>query len=144
MQVSELDPEELIRFTGTVVADVSGGGVKLFCEAPADKSVFWIYAGGIVQDGSTSDFSYNVLVDGNIVFRQGAAGFVSSGSSVAVGFNPPGILLSPQVAGGISRLEVIADNVDGDDMIAEALAFIWDAQVGRNLPQKFFWPGTLG
>lgn len=144
VQVSELDPEQMIRFQSTVVADVTGGFLQLTCSAPIDKSVLWVYASAAIGSGSVSPLQYNVTVDGNVVFRHGELTHLVSASAIAEGWRPPGILLNPQAPGALSAIQIIADNVDGDDMTAEAFGFIWDAQVGRNLPQKFFWPGTLG
>ncbi len=144
VQVSDLDPETLIRFSGTVVADASAGILQLNCQAPIDKSVLWVYASAATLNASTTDFQYNVLVEGLIVFRHGVEGFQTGGNSLAAGFKPPGILLNPQAPGARAEIQIICDNVLGDNMIGEAFGFIWDAQVGRNLPQKFFWPGTLG
>jgi len=144
VRVNELDPQTLFRWDGEVSADMSGGFLQGDCFAPVNMSVLWILVGGQITSSSTSDAFFTVLLDDVALFSHSVIGHIVNTNNRLESWRPPQLLINPQVPGTRAHMNIICDNVDGDDLQPECLAFGWDADVGRNLPQKFFWPGSLG
>lgn len=143
VQQNELDPEVMLQFSGTATADGTGNFLQVSLVAPVDLSVLWIILGGFVTGVTSSEVQYNVNNEGTLVFMSSKPGRPVDGNLILEPFIPPIIMLNPQLPGGGSNAAIVVDNVNTEDLTVQAVAFGWEAQVGRNLPQRFFWPATL-
>jgi len=139
VQLTDLDPEWELRFEGNVAGDVSGGFSSLTATIDEGLGVMFV-ALSCSMDGGNSDNAYfNIRQDGSTFMNAGVA------ANPVLTDNRPAIFLPPRVL--FYRHPVVAtvttDNVDGDDLNFWVLAYAWEIQIARNLPQKFFWPATL-
>ncbi len=139
VQVNDLDPSAQLVYTAQSVGDVSGGLHTVTCTCPTDLAWF-VSSVGCEMDGSnTSVAQFRMTVAGVTVFRRGAPANAMDTVNAPDFGDPPRLLLSGQPL----TLVIRSVNVDGDDLFIGAIAFGWELQVARNIPQKWFWPGTL-
>lgn len=140
VQTSDLDPQRLFLWTGSVTADGSGGTLSGTCLIPTGFAACICAISAQVAGGGSSDVMYTLNEDGATILIHGVQAFDMNSTMRAPSWTPPLILLT----GDTISSAALADNVTGDDMSVFAIGFGWDQQFARNLPQKFFWPGTLG
>ncbi len=139
VQQTELDPQQLLLFTAASAGTVSGGLNVVTCTVPAGLGCLWISLSAVIDDASAESLSFE-LANGTGTWVFHGSGTIDVGTfSTPPFFDPPRIL---QITETMTAL-IQSNNTDGDTMTARALAFAWDLQVARNIPQKFFWPGTL-
>lgn len=143
MQLNSLDPETLLLFGGTVVADGSGGVLTASLVCPNDLSVIWISLGGFLTGTTSLAARYAIILEAANIFRSSVVARVVGGTATLEQFEPPRIMLNPQIAGGAASASIVTGNTNTEDLNVEAMAFAWEAQAGRNVPQRFFWPATL-
>jgi len=143
VQQSELDPQFMFQFSGSATADGTGGALTVNLDCPADTSVLWILLGGFIGGVTSSEVQYNVALEGTLSFLSSKPGRPINAALILEPFVPPIVMLNPQLPGGTSNGAVSVDNVNTEDLSVQAIAYGWEAHVGRNLPQRFFWPATL-
>lgn len=140
VQVSDLDPSAALLFSGSVAGDVSGGLAVITATCPTDLA--WFIATVLVEmNGSNTEAcKYEIVDGGSTVFRAGgSANSIDTRNAPTLQAPPPLIFTTHPLT-----VAVTTANVDGDSTFFNVLAFGWDLSVARNLPLKFFWPGTIG
>jgi len=139
VQTNALDPEKLLLWTAASAGTVSGGLNVVTCTVPTGLAALWITLSGVIGGSSTSGLSYELANGTGTWVFHGVATVAMDTFATPAFFDPPRILqLTETITGLIQSV-----NTDGDTMTTRALAFAWDLQDARNIPQKFFWPGTL-
>lgn len=142
VQVSDLDPEIEFVISGSVTGDATGGTSLLTATFPAGFAIMPITFGSFLADSSAvHDFRWDVNGGGDVLTVSGQAGRLIDGIFFSEEFSPKNCYL-------IDRddvvVQVFTNNVDTKVHQIRGFAYGWSLQFARNLPKKFFWPGTMG
>jgi len=142
VQISDLDPRFMANQDLTLLGDATGGSATLTATVPAGYAALWCRASVLITGSPTITTAW-----WNFSFRNNA--FYQSATISAV--DTFGVASGPVLPKGLdfdwtttSYLEFRCDNPDGDTIALRVLACLWDIVTARQLPQKFFWPYSLG
>lgn len=139
VQRDELDPKWEVRWSGSTVGDASAGSTTVICTVPTDLAIMFVSVAAELDGSSTANVFYNITQDGSTFFQTGAPANVVQAKNVPQSLFPPRVMFWRHPV--LCTIE--AANVDGDDLFAFVFGYGWELQIGRNLPQKFFWPALL-
>jgi len=140
VQVNDLDPELLIVMDASVAGDGGGGISSISATIPTGFAAMIIRASNTVLGaGTATDCVYTVSVDGVLVDEAGVGPRVVGTNQRYPNFLPAQVLW-------IQNSIVVncdCDNINTQTQVFETVMYLWDLRTARNLPQRFFWPGTL-
>ncbi len=138
VQTSELDPKLKLVGVTSSAGDGTGGLNQISWTIPTDLAVMVASIACQMSGSSTSNVAYLLNEDGVSIYMSGAAANLVDTTNIPDCAEPPAMMIwrAP-------TCHLLSDNVAGDTMTGHMIAFGWDLQIGRNIPQRFFWPGLL-
>ena len=139
VQVSELDP--MWRFIGSTdsTGDGSGGLNVLTWTVPPDLSVMIMSMAAEIGQSSTANVGYVINEGAAVAFESGALAVAIDTINQPEVFSPPKIMVFEHPITIVMR----SANTNLEVMTGRLSFLAWELQIGRNLPQKFFWPATM-
>jgi len=140
VQLNDLDPELRITMSGSLAGDATGGTSDITATVPAGKAGMIVASScAITGIGTASNNVFRITLNGNTVNEQAQAPFNIATFQRFESWTPTPVL---HIADTIAIISTI-DNVDTQTHTCRYMIYLWDLVTARNIPQKFFWPGTL-
>lgn len=140
VQIIATDPQRQFIWSGTLIGDGSGGGNAVTCTVPDGFGVMFYHLGVEMDASSTSNVIYTINEVGDSVYLDGATAInVAVLNRPHCFVPPPVIFVRPPIT-----LVAVSDNVNLESIFVRCMAWAWDLQVARNLPQRFMWPAMVG
>jgi len=138
VQVNDLDPE--VELVGRVssAGDGTGGFNRITFTMPDGFAYLFTSVNAEMNASSTSNVNYVITSFGGTVFQSGAAASLVDVFNIPHVFPPPRVMLFGPVV-----LRIMADNTNLEALAGGCVAYGWDLQTARNIPQRFMWPGTM-
>lgn len=141
VQVTDLDPKQLVVMQGSVAGDGGGGSSDVTAAIPTGFGAMIMRASGNISATTTAtNMLFRIRLDGDAVEEFATGPFNVAGAQRYGSFRPTKMLWT----NNLIELIAICDNVNAQTQTLECTMLLWDLQTARNLPQRFFWPGLLG
>lgn len=138
VQLSDLDPEvELVGRTGSV-GDAGGNFNLITWTMPEGLAYLFTSVNAEMNLSSVSNVNYVITSFGGTIFQASAAALLVDIFNIVSLPAPPRVMLFGDVT-----IAIMADNTLNENLSAGFVAYGWDLQVARNIPQRFLWPGTM-
>jgi len=140
VQVSDLDPEQLVVMQNTLPGDAGGNSSTITATVPTGFAAMLIRASTNVNGNATAtNVVTRVRIDGDTIDE-----FASGPFNIDAFQRFQNVIPAPVLwINDLIQVDSQIDNVLAQTHGFELIMYLWDLQTARNLPQKFFWPGTL-
>lgn len=140
VQITDLDPKRFIVMSGSVAGDGSGGSSIITATVPAGNAAFIIRMNSNISGtGTASNLLYRVVFNGATINDSARAPLNVTGFQRYEDYTPAPVLWIPDTL----AVSANVDNINTQTHSFAVLMYLWELQDARNLPQRFFWPGTL-
>ncbi len=140
VQITDLDPEQLIVMQNTLAGDAGGNTSAITATVPTGFAAMLIRAStNVAGVGTATNVVTRVRIDSNTIDEFASGPFNIDTFQRFANMIPAPVLWINDLIDVSSTVDNVLAQTHGFELIM----YLWDMQTARNLPQKFFWPGTM-